>query len=298
MRQFAAREHLGVILALLAVYIIWGSTYFAISIAIESIPPMLMAGTRFLAAGSLLYLLLRSRGIPAPDRGQWANAALIGVLLLIGGNGGVVIAEQWVASGLAALGVATVPLWTALFGGIWGRWPGPLEWGGIGLGLVGVLLLNLEQDMRASPLGAILLLGAAISWALGTVWSRHLRMPGGLMSSAAQMLSASAGFFMLGVMRGEHIVTPPSGRSLLALLYLIFFGALVAFSAYTYLLSHVRPTLAASYAYVNPAVAVALGVGIGGEQIGVAGILALAIILASVGLVALGRERRLAVPSP
>jgi drug/metabolite transporter (DMT)-like permease len=288
---------MGVILALLAVYIIWGSTYFAISITLESMPPMLMAGTRFLAAGSLLYLLLRSRGISAPDRGQWANAALIGILLLIGGNGGVVLAEQWVASGLAALGVATVPLWTALFGGIWGRWPGALEWGGIGLGLVGVLLLNLEQDMRASPLGAILLLGAAISWALGTVWSRHLRMPGGLMSSAAQMLSASVGFFLLGVMRGERIVTPPTGRSLLALLYLIIFGALVAFSAYTYLLNHVRPTLAASYAYVNPAVAVALGVGIGGEQIGLPGILALVVILASVGLVALGRERRVAVPS-
>jgi drug/metabolite transporter (DMT)-like permease len=240
----------------------------------------------------VLFLFLRARGAPAPDARQWLGAALIGVLLLVGGNGGVVIAEQWVASGLAALGVASVPLWTALFGGIWGRWPGAIEWAGIALGLLGVGLLNLEQDMRASPLGAIFLLGAAISWALGSVWSRQLRLPGGLMSSAAQMLAASAGFLMLSLARGERIFVAPTSRSLLALLYLIVFGALVAFSAYTYLLDRVRPVLATSYAYINPAVAVALGVGIGGEQIGLPGILALVVIVAAVGLVAFGRERR------
>ena len=284
------RVPIGIVLALLAVYLIWGSTYLGIRIALESFPPFLLAGTRFLLAGSVLYLGLRARGTPVPSRSQWAGGALLGTLLLVGGNAGVTFAEQWVTSGLAALGVATVPLWAALFAGLLGRWPRRFEWAGLALGFVGIVLLNLEGDMRANPLGALILLLAATSWAFGTVWSRRLSLPEGLMASAVEMLAAGAVLLPISLLAGERMSGPPSTRALLAFVYLVTFGALVAFSAYNYLLRRVRPALATSYAYVNPLVAVALGVGLAGERIGGSGLLAMVVILAGVGLVMLGRE--------
>src|SRR2546426_6300615 len=152
-----ARDRAGIILSILALYLIWGSTYLGMRIALEGFPPFLLAGVRFLIAGGILYTLLRIRGTPAPRGKQWAGAAVLGALLLVGGNGGVVFAEQWVASGLAALGLAAIPLWTILFFGLWGRWPKRMEWLGLGLGFVGVVLLNLESGMRAAPIGAIAL---------------------------------------------------------------------------------------------------------------------------------------------
>jgi drug/metabolite transporter (DMT)-like permease len=284
------RVPVGIGLALLAVYLIWGSTYLGIRVALEGFPPFLMAGVRFLFAGTVLYLVLRVRGAPAPSRTQWAGGALLGVLLLVFGNAGVTFAEQWVSSGLAALGVATVPLWAALFAGLLGRWPGKLEWAGLALGFLGIVLLNLEGDMRANPAGALILLLAAASWAFGTVWSRRLTLPEGLMASAVEMLVAGALLLPIALITGERMSGPPPARALLALGYLIV-AALVAFSAYNYLLRRVRPALATSYAYVNPPVAVALGVGLAGERIGGSGLLAMLVILAGVGLVMLGRER-------
>src|SRR5690349_3477212 len=137
-------NHAGVVLALLSLYIIWGSTYFGMRIALHDFPPFIMAGLRFLIAGILLYSFLRLRGTPTPTRTQWGGAAIIGVLLLAGGNGGVAFAEQWVASGLAAVALAAIPLWTALLFGLMGRWPTRLEWLGLVLGFIGVILLNLE----------------------------------------------------------------------------------------------------------------------------------------------------------
>jgi drug/metabolite transporter (DMT)-like permease len=150
-----------VVLALTAVYLIWGSTYLGIRVALEGFPPLLMTGMRFTIAGSVLYAGLRVRGAPAPSRVQWRDGALLGVLLLVLGNGGVVVAEQWVASGLAALSVATVPIWAALFAGLLGRWPSRLEWVGLALGFGGIVLLNLGGNMRAQPIGAIILAVAA-----------------------------------------------------------------------------------------------------------------------------------------
>lgn len=281
----------GVWLALLAVYVIWGSTYLGIRVALEGFPPLLMAGLRFLTAGAILYAVLRLRGTPAPTRREWGASAIVGGLLLVGGNGSVVIAEQWIASGLAALGVATVPLWTVLFMGLTGHWPRRWEWLALLLGFVGVVALNLEGDMRASPIGALALLFAAVSWAIGTVWGRSLPMPKGLLASATEMLTAGAMFLVLGAARGEWIVAVPGARPLLAFAYLIVFGSLVAFSAFTYLTQHVQPALATSYAYVNPVVAVALGVVLLGERITPIGIVAMLIIVGSVALLALGRNR-------
>lgn len=133
-----------VLLALVAVYVVWGSTYLAMRVALQSFPPFIMAGVRFMVAGGALFLYLRARGAPLPHRRQWAAAALVGALLLVGGNGGVALAEQHVASGLAALGVATVPLWTVLFAGLWHRWPRRLEWAGVTVGFVGIVLLNVQ----------------------------------------------------------------------------------------------------------------------------------------------------------
>ena len=280
-----------VILALLAVYVIWGSTYLGIRIALEGFAPFQMIGLRFLMAGTVLYAVLRWRGAPAPTRSQWVASAWVGGLLLVGGTGAVAFAEQWVASGLAAVWIATMPLWAAFFAGLFGRWPRRREWIGLGLGLVGVTLLNTEGNLQANPVGMIALTVATISWAFGSVWSRRLPLPSGLMASAAEMLIAGALLVPLSLLFGEPM-PGPTARSVLALAYLTVFGSLVAFSAYGYLLRSVKPTIATSYAYVNPVVAVVLGIALACEPIGPNGVIAMLAILAGVALVALNRERR------
>lgn len=279
------------LIALLSVYFIWGSTYLAIRIALEGFPPFMMAGVRFLIAGGGLYLFLRAKGVPNPDRSQWKGASLVGGLLLVGGNGGVVYAEQSVASGLAALGVATVPLWTVLFAGIWKSQPTRLEWAGLLLGFTGIVLLNFEGELRASPVGATALVIAAICWAFGSAWSRHLSLPSGLMASAAEMIAGGMLLFAISAITGERIDRFPAWHAIGALLYLIVFGSLIGFSAYTYLLSKARPALATSYAYVNPVIAVGLGVMFAGERITVIGITAMLIIITAIGMVILGQKR-------
>ena len=280
-----------VIVALLAVYIVWGSTYLAIRISLEGFPPFLMAGIRFLCAGGILFLFLRGRGEQLPTIPQVSGASLVGAFLLFGGNGGVVFAEQTVASGLAALAVATVPLWTVLFSGIWKRWPGHLEWAGLILGFAGIVLLNFEGEMKASPSGAFALIIAAVSWALGSAWSGHLPLPKGLMASAVEMLTGGVLLIMAGAFTGERIQTLPSMRAASALIYLIIFGSLIGFSSYVYLLGRVRPVIATSYAYVNPVIAVMLGIWLAGERITGTGISAMLIILAGVVLGMLGQGR-------
>lgn len=285
-------DRLLVIVALVAVYLVWGSTYLGMRVALQGFAPLMMGGIRFLVAGSVLYLALRMRGAPSPTRAEWRGAAVVGALLLGVGNGGVGFAEQWVTSSLAALAVGATAIWAALFAGLLGRWPGRLEWMGLALGFAGLILLNLEGNMRASPLGAVILLVAPMGWALGSVLSPRLTLPRGLMGSAAEMLVGGALLMTGSVLRGEHFHAMPSLHALLALAYLMVFGSLVAFSAYAYLLRHVRPALAISYAYVNPAIAVLLGVGLAGDRISATGLLAMPVILAGVVLVLLGRERR------
>ncbi|MFL5731947.1 MAG: drug/metabolite exporter YedA [Chloroflexia bacterium] len=281
-------SRLTLVLALLAIYIIWGTTYLAIRIAVETMPPFFMAAVRFLAAGALLFAFLRLRGAPLPTRGQWLGASAVGALLLVGGNGAVSFAEKWISSGLAALVVGTIPLWAALFAGLWGRWPSRLEWVGLALGFVGIVLLNLESNIQANPLAAVVLFLAPIFWAFGSVLSRHVSLPKGLMSSAAEMLVGGVGCLLLSLVLGERVTVPVSMGSLLAVVYLVVFGSIIAYSAYTYLLARVRPALATSYAYVNPAVAVALGVGLAGEQLTLAGFLAMLAILSAVVMITLG----------
>lgn len=281
-------ERFKVAIALASVYILWSSTYLAIRIAIESIPPFMMAGLRFFISGWVVYAFLRLTGEKAPEKREWAAGFLVGFLLLLVGNGGVVYAEQWVASSLAALGVATVPLWTVLFFGLWGKWPARLEWAGVALGFAGVVLLNLEGDFRSHPAGALAIIIATMGWSLGSAWGRRLPLPKGLMAAAVQMISGGFLFFALSYIWGEPLPSGVSVRSGLALTYLIVFGAIIGFSAYTYLINNVRASLATSYAYVNPVFAVVIGVVGAGETITGAGVAAMVVITAAVMLVVAG----------
>lgn len=279
--------------AFFALYVIWGSTYLVIRIGVESWPPLMLGGVRFILAGALLYGFLRWRGVPAPTWQQWKAAAIIGVLLLSCGNGAVTVAEHaGVASGVAALAVATVPLFTLLFGYFWGTRNTRLEWAGIFMGLIGIAMLNLGSNLQSSPLGAALLIFAAAAWAFGSVLSRHLPLPQGAMASAAEMLIGGVVLMIGSVLSGEHLQALPPIEGWIALMYLVVFGSIVAFNAYMYLLKHVRPAAATSYAYVNPAVAVLLGIVFAGESIGLEEALAMTVIISAVVLIGLPQWRK------
>jgi len=280
-----------VIIALLAVYLSWGSTYLAIKYALEGLPPLFMMGIRFLVFGIGYYAYLRLRGAPNPSLIEWWWSTVIGVFLMLGGSAAVAYAEQWVGSGLAALMIATTPLWTVLFAGFWKRWPNSLEWAGLITGLIGIVVLNFEADLRASPVGAGLLILAALSWAFGSAWSQNLKLPRGMMAGAAQMIAGGAVVLAVSYVAGERIIAMPSWRSIAAVVYLGIFGSLVGFTAYVYLLGRVRPALATSYAYVNPVIAIALGVWLRDETVGGMGIAAMIIIVAGVGLVIMGQRK-------
>ncbi|HEX6509102.1 MAG TPA: drug/metabolite exporter YedA [Chloroflexota bacterium] len=290
-RPGAGEDRLAIALALLGVYVIWGSTYLAIRFAVQTIPPFLQAGMRFILAGIILYVVLHARGAPHPSREQWVGAAIVGALLLLGGNALVSLAERSVASHLAALLVATVPIWAALFARLWGHTPSRLEAAGLLLGFVGVGILNVGSSLHGNVFGMVILLVAASSWALGSVWSPHLSLPTGMMASATEQLCGGAMILVIGLARGERVVVMPSARSLWALLYLVVMGSIVAFTCYSFLLQRVRPALATSYAYVNPIVAVILGAGLAGESVTGSTLVALVVILAAVALVVLGRTR-------
>jgi drug/metabolite transporter (DMT)-like permease len=271
--------------ALITVYVVWGSTYLAMREAMEGLPPLLMAALRFLVAGSLLFGAQRARGDPSPTPRQWASCARVGVLLLAVGNGGVAVSEQWVATGLAAVMVASVPLWAALFAGLWGRWPSRREGLGLLVGSAGVLLLNLGGDLRGAPQGALVLLVASAAWALGSVWSRRLDLPQGLMASAAQMLCGGAALLLAAAVHGDRPVPGAGLAPWAAVAYLVVFGSIVGYSAYGYLLRHASPALATSYAFANPVVALLLGAAFRGEHPGGLAVVAMGVILGGVALV-------------
>lgn len=283
---------LAVAVALAAVYVVWGSTYYAMRLALGGLPPFLMAGGRFLLAGAILYGALRLRGAPSPTRRGWLAAAKVGGLLLVVGNGAVAYAQQWVNSSLAAVVVSTMPLWAALFARLVGQRPSRAEWLGLLIGFIGVVILNAGGELNAQGPRAMVLLIAPVSWAIGSVWSRRLPLPAGPMASAAQMLVAGAGMLLIGALRGEHVMHAPPPSAIAAFFYLVVFGSLVGFSAYTWLLTHVRPALATSYAYVNPLIALLLGGGLGGEHISRLTVVAATVIIVGVGVLNLRPGRR------
>ena len=279
-------------LSMFALYIIWGSTYLGIRVALQSYPPFLLAGLRFAIAGSLLFGYLRLRGVAMPSPRQWRNAAITGVLLLGFGNGLVCCAEESVSSGISAVAVASLPLFAAIFTGLYGEWPTRRETLGLLIGFIGVIVLNFGNALSASHIGAIALLVAAIAWAFGSVWSRRQDMPAGMMNTAAQMLCGSAALLVVGFASGENLPAHPSLHATLAAAYLLVFGSFIAFSTYLYVLKHARPALATSYAYVNPPVAVLLGVLLLGEKVDTYDLAGMAIILLGVVTITLARQRQ------
>lgn len=280
-----ARQQWLVILSLFALYVIWGSTYIAMFFAIESFPPFMMAAIRFSVAGLLLYVFLRRRGYPAPSGKEWLGAAAVGILLLTIGNVAVAIAQKTVSTSVAAMAIATVPLWIALFSSFWGESPNRREWLGILLGMLGAMVLSTGGALQASPQGALLIVLATVAWAFGSVWAKHLPMPPGVMGSAAQMVMGGAVLVLLSLLLGETWPTKVTERSIWSMVFLIFFGSIIAYSAYQYLLKTVRPALATSNTFVNPVVAMLLGVWLANEVIDVQEIMALVIIIVGVLLV-------------
>jgi drug/metabolite transporter (DMT)-like permease len=257
-------------IALLTVYLVWGGTYLGIRYAVETIPPFLMAGTRFLVAGAVLYIWRRAAGDPAPTRGQWLRAALVGLLLLLAGNGLVSLAEQTVASGIAALIVGSVPLWMTTIEALRPGGVRPNLFGTIGLliGFGGIVLLVAPSLLNGNPaashpLGIITLLFAAFFWSLGSIYSRHAHLPeSSLLSTGMEMLAGGVGLYLAGTLTGEWhllVLANISGRSWLALVYLVLFGSMLGFTAYAWLLRSAPVSLVATYAYVNPVVAIFLG---------------------------------------
>jgi drug/metabolite transporter (DMT)-like permease len=287
--------------AFAAIYLIWGSTYLAIHFALETLTPFWMAATRFLIAGGLLYAWARLRGGERPRLLHWRSAAIVGGLLLMGGNGGVVWAQQRVPSGLAALLVATVPLWMVLLDGAGRGWRRPATQVllGVALGLAGVGLLvgpgKFAGAGGADPVGALVLILASLSWATGSLYARRAPLPSSpLLGTAMEMLAGGACLAVAGLVAGEAgrlDLVGASAKSLLAVAYLVLFGSLVGFTAYVWLLRVTRPALVATYAYVNPVVAVLLGWAFAGEEISARTLLAAAIIVGGVVLITTHRTR-------
>jgi drug/metabolite transporter (DMT)-like permease len=273
-----------VVACLLAVYIVWGTTYFAIKVAIEGIAPFFLVGTRFVVAGVLLLGWQALRGAPAPTAKQWGGAALVGFLLLVVGNGGVSVAERWVSSGATVALISIMPLATALWSGAFGQWPRRAEWIAIALGGAGAAIMLLGRDLQGSILGTLLILFATASWSLGTVLSRRLDVPHGPTGFGAEMLTAGLMGLVVSAALGEHWSIPQTPHVWWAWGYLVVFGSLIAFSAYRFVVERVSPSLAATYAYVNPPVALAVGWGLGNETFSANVLLGLPVVLIAVAL--------------
>ena len=282
------------IAAFASIYLIWGSTYLAILYAIETMPPFLMAGFRFIIAGGILYIWARLRGAERPTWTNWRATAIVGGLLLLGGNGSVVWAEQRVATGPAALLITTVPIWMVLLEWVRsGIRPGRKVFGGLLLGFAGLVLLldpiKLIGSGHIDPLGALVLLFGSFSWASGSLYSRHAKLPSSqLLATAMEMLMGGALLLVLSLFTGQWTAFEPSKistTSLLSLSYLVVFGSIVAFTAYSWLLQVSTPARVATYAYVNPLVAVFLGWAFVGEPLTMRILLAAAVILFAISLI-------------
>jgi len=301
-RRHASRAQ--IIAAFASIYLIWGSTYLAIRYAVETIPPFIMGGIRFVVSGALLYMWARSRGAPRPARLHWRNAIIAGGFLLLGGNGAVVWAEQFVPSGLTALLVSILPFWLVIIE--WVRPPRRRPSGtvliGIVLGFIGIVVLVGPSDVgghgNVSPIGALVLILGSLSWAIGSFWSRDAELPeSGLLTTGIEMLGGGALLLIVGAATGElsHIdIHRISNASAVGLVYLIIFGSLLGFTSYIWLLDKVSPARLGTYAYVNPIIAVLLGWAIAGERLSIRTAVAAAIVICAVALITTAHSTRAA----
>ena len=307
---------LSVAMALGTVYVVWGSTYLAIAYVVETLPPLLAAAVRFLVAGGALIAFVaghhawrRSRGVtddlPRPRWVEWRTALIVGTLLLLGGNGLVSLAEQRIPSGIAAVMIATVPIWMSLFDAfLTRRTPSVLAIGGIAVGLIGAVILLLPSAGLDSldPVGVGMVAVSAMAWATGSLYARRAPLPrSGLLGTGMEQLAGGVALGVVALAIGEPgrlDVSQVSAASLLGLAYLIVFGSLVAFTAYTWLLAHAPVTTVATYAYVNPVVAVALGLAFRNEPLTPRTLLAAALIIGAVVAMVSGRPRQVEETGP
>jgi drug/metabolite transporter (DMT)-like permease len=296
----AAPTTASLVAAFAAIYLVWGSTYLGIRYAVETIPPLLMMGVRHLIAGALLYGWVRWRGTPAPTMREWLHPVLIGTLLFLGGHGSLAWAEQRVPSGIAALLVATLPMWIVVLARIRGteRKLSGRALTGLILGFLGVGVLFGPDAWRHNGelnlVGAGAVLFGTFIWAAGTIYMRSVKMPESpVLSSAMQMLAGGASLMIAAALTGEagrfHLAAV-TARSWLALAYLIVFGSIIAFTAYSWLHMVASPSRVATYAYVNPVVAVLIGWALASEPVGVFTLIATIVILVGVGLVNAGHR--------
>ena len=270
-------------LCLAATWIIWGSTYLAIKFALLSFPPFFQMGTRFLVAGAVLMAWMRWRGAPWPGARQWRNALVVGTLMLGGGMGGTAYAEVSVGSGLVVAFIAVVPLMIAALNLLWGVRPRALESAGIVVGLCGVLLLTQGAGFQASRVGLIAMAIACSGWSLGSVLSqRSLPLAPGPMGFASEMLCGGTVLMLMSAWHGEVPAWPPQPAAIVAWVYLVSFGSLIAFNAYMLLLARAPAGLAASYTFVNPVIAMLLGVVVAGETVTGFEWMAVTVVLAGV----------------
>lgn len=285
------------LLCLAATWLVWGSTYLAIKYALISFPPFLQMGSRFVVAGALLMAWMRLRGAPWPDRIQWRNALLVGTLMLGGGMGGTAYSEQTVGSGLVVAFIAVVPLMIAALDRLWGVVPSSLEMAGIGLGLVGVLMLTQGAGFQASPVGLIAIATACVTWSVGSVLSqRGLPLAPGATGFASEMLCGGAVLLLMSAAAGERALWPPEPAAVAAWFYLVVFGSLIAFNAYMVLLARASAALASSYSFVNPVIALLLGVAIAGEVVSGFEWAAAGVVLCGVVLLLRGARLKRRVP--
>jgi drug/metabolite transporter (DMT)-like permease len=284
---------------MISVYIVWGSTYLAIRFAVETMPPFLMAATRFLVAGTVLFVFRRLRGDVAPSDREWRSAAVIGLLLLLGGNGGVVWAEQRVSSGHAALMIGATPLWMVLIDSFrpGGQRPGWLAVAGVLVGFAGAALLigpGASSSDRIDPLGAGVLILATVSWAGGSLYSRKATLPlSPLLGTGMEMMMGGLALLTLGTLTGEWSrlnLSAISSSSWWGLAYLIVFGSWVGFGSYTWLLRVAPTSLVSTYAYVNPIVAVLMGNWLAAEPLTPRTLTAAAVIVGSVALTTMANQ--------
>jgi len=281
-----------IVLCMAATWLIWGSTYLAIKYALISFPPFFQMGTRFLVAGALLMAWMRWRGAAWPDRRQWRNALVVGTLMLGGGMGGTGYAEMSVGSGLVVAFIAVVPLMIAALNLLWGVRPSALEVAGIVLGLAGVLMLTQGAGFQASPSGLVAIALACTCWSLGSVLSqRALPLAPGATGFASEMLCGGAVLMGMSLLHGEVPAWPPQPVALAAWLYLVGFGSLIAFNAYMLLLARAPASLASSYTFVNPVIAMLLGVAVAGEHVTRFEWIAVSVVLAGVLLLLWRRAR-------
>ena len=291
-----------IIAAFASIYIVWGSTYLAIRYAIETIPPFVMGGIRFLISGAMLYAWARYRGASRPTRLHWRNAVIAGAFLLLGGNGAVVWAEQFVPSGLTALLVSILPFWLVIIEWVRPprRRPSGLVLVGLMLGFLGIIVLvgpgNVGGHGDIRPLGALVLILGSLSWAIGSFWSRDAQLPeSGLLTTGMEMLGGGVLLLLVGALSGELPeldINHVSRASALGLVYLITFGSLIAFTSYIWLLDKVSPAKLGTYAYVNPIVAVLLGWAVAGEALSIRTGVAAAIVICAVALITSARSAR------